>query len=52
MMSQVDITTLSRSKFDQVGRDVARVCECLREKFDDAKQAFHAFDQVRGLPCF
>ena len=43
--SQVDITTLSRSKFDKIGLEVAAVCERLREKFDDAKQAFHAFDK-------
>lgn len=44
-MSQVDITTLATAKFDSVGREVAAVCERLREKFDDAKQAFHSFDK-------
>jgi Ca2+-binding EF-hand superfamily protein len=45
--SRIDMAILSKTRFDAVGREIQDVCERLREKFDDAKQAFHAFDTDR-----
>jgi Ca2+-binding EF-hand superfamily protein len=43
-LSKIDMSALLKTKLDAVAREMQNVCERLREKFDDAKQAFHVFD--------
>ncbi|KAJ1484540.1 hypothetical protein T484DRAFT_1796724, partial [Baffinella frigidus] len=43
-VSRVDMSAAERQRWDEAGQQEAKIREKLRERFDDAKQAFHFLD--------